>query len=92
MKLSFTDHPGCAMFKLTLLLHLGSLIPLANGNAGMFTYYETPLFYRIGNRGVIMATERAVGVGPSQWPNIFFPPVLVPTGNQGCVIAQTTGY
>ena len=65
---------------------------LATGNVGLFTYFETPLFDRIGNKGVVMAQERAVGAGPSQWPNILFPPQLVPTGNQCGGIGQVTGY
>lgn len=77
------------MIKLCLLL---AWPLLARGNVGLFTYFETPLFDRIGNKGVVMAQERAVGAGPSQWPNILFPPQLVPTGNQCGGIGQVTGY
>lgn len=69
-----------------------SLMEVVEGNAGLFTYYETPLFDRIGNKGVVMSVERAVGFGPSQWPNILFPPQLVATGNQCGGIGQATGY
>jgi hypothetical protein len=75
-----------------LVLSLLSLAQLVNGNAGIFTYYETPLFKRIGNKGVVMASERAVGAGPSQWPNILFPPQIAPSGNQCGGIGQRTGY
>lgn len=57
-------------------------IPFVNGNAGVFTYYETPMFDRIGNTGYVMAHSPAVGAGPSQWKNILFPPIVAPLGNQ----------
>ena len=75
-----------------VVVGLALLARLANGNAGVFTYYETPMFDRIGNTGYVMANSPAVGVGPSQWKNIIFPPVVAPTGNQCGGIGQTTGY
>ena len=75
----------------TLLFSLSLPTPVSS-NAGLFTYYETPLFPRLGNSGMVMAKEPAVGVGPSQWPNIFFPPQLIPTGNQCGGLGQSTGY
>ena len=55
----------------SILLVLGFLIDSVNANAGVFTYYETPMFDRIGNTGYVMAHAPAVGAGPSQWKNIL---------------------
>ena len=81
-----------SLSKALLLLSFLAGTPGVSGNAGLFTYYETPLFYRIGNKGIVMANEQAVGFGPSQWQNIFFPPQLIPTGNQCGGMGQVNGY
>ena len=81
-----------AAVKLISLLFAAVQLAVVNGNAGVFTYYETPMFYRIGNDGYIMAHEPEVGFGPSQWRNIIFPPVLAPLGNQCGGRGQSTGY
>ena len=62
------------------------------GNAGVFTYYESPMFYRIGNDGYVMAHDPEVGFGPSQWRNIIFPPIIAPTGNMCGGRGQENGY
>ena len=77
---------------ISLIVIISNVSLQVNGNAGVFTYYETPMFDRIGNTGYVMAHSPAVGAGPSQWKNILFPPQVAPTGNQCGGRGQESGY
>lgn len=77
---------------LAFLATTATRFALVSANAGLFTYYETPLFDRQGNKGMVMASEPARGVGPSQWRNLAFPPIVAPTGNQCGGMGQQTGF